>query len=106
MSETNDRSPLGLEIEAGLRQYVAHLEGGAEVSSYDLDVASLLKPERIRAIRRTVSRSTREFERRFGIPARTMEAYEQGRRVPGPAIRALLRIIEKEPEAALRALSE
>ena len=64
-----------------------------------------LTPEDIREIRRRVARSTREFERVFRIPARTMEAYEQGRRKPDTATQALLTIIEREPEAAKRALS-
>lgn len=55
-------------------------------------------PERIRQIRHSVARSTREFEGLFQIPARTIEAYEQGRRKPDAATRALLTIIEKEPK--------
>lgn len=35
----------------------------------------------------------------------TMEAYEQGRRRPDKATQALLTIIEREPEAAKRALA-
>jgi hypothetical protein len=49
--------------------------------------------------------STKEFERPFGIPARTMESYEQGRRNLDGAMRALLRIIDREPKAASRALA-
>jgi len=66
---------------------------------------AVLTPDRIRAIRRAVARSTVDFERQFRIPARTMEAYEQGRRKPDTATQALLTIIELEPDAARRALS-
>jgi putative transcriptional regulator len=52
-----------------------------------------------------VASSTKEFERLFGIPARTMESYEQGRRKLDGAMRALLRIIDREPKAASRALT-
>lgn len=65
--------------------------------------ADLLTPARVQAIRRTVAASTKEFEQTFRVSARTMEAYEQGRRRPNQAMQALLRIIEKEPEAARRA---
>jgi DNA-binding transcriptional regulator YiaG len=41
----------------------------------------------------------------FGIPARTMGSYEQGRRNLDGAMRALLRIIDREPKAASRALA-
>jgi putative transcriptional regulator len=46
-----------------------------------------------------------EFERLFGIPARTMESYEQGLHNVDAAMRALLRIIDREPNAARRALA-
>lgn len=64
-----------------------------------------LTPQDIQAIRRSVARSCKEFERRFQVPARTMEALEQGRRRPDSATRALLIIIAREPDAAKRALS-
>ncbi len=59
----------------------------------------------VKAIRLKVASSTKEFERLFGIPARTMESYEQGRRNLDGAMRALLRIIDREPKAACRALT-
>ena len=60
--------------------------------------------ERVRAIRRKVSKSARDFERRFGIPAATLSNWEQGRRTPDPAAQVLLRVIERDPEAVLRVL--
>jgi putative transcriptional regulator len=57
------------------------------------------------AIRLKVASSTKEFERLFGIPSRTMESYEQGRRSLDGAMRALLRIIDREPKAACRAMA-
>ena len=64
-----------------------------------------MPPERVRAIRKGQARSTREFERRFGIPAATMNNWEQGRRKPDPAARILLRVIERDPAAVERALA-
>jgi len=66
---------------------------------------SELSPAEIRAIRRSVATSRREFERLTQIPARTVEAYEQGRRKPDAATRALFLIFAREPKAAIRALS-
>lgn len=65
-----------------------------------------LTPAYIQHIRRSVARSCKEFEKLFKVPARTIEAYEQGRRKPDAATTALFRIIEKEPEVAKRALSD
>jgi putative transcriptional regulator len=63
-----------------------------------------MPPARIRSIRKRVARSAREFETRFGIPAATINNWEQGRRAPDPAARVLLQVIERDPEAVLRAL--
>ncbi|MGV3579001.1 helix-turn-helix domain-containing protein [Brevundimonas sp.] len=63
-----------------------------------------MSPERIKAIRKSVARSPKEFEARFGIPARTVEGWEQDRRKPDPAARVLLAVIEKDPGAVERAL--
>jgi putative transcriptional regulator len=54
--------------------------------------------DRIRAIRRKVAKSAKEFERRFGIPAATLNNWEQGRRSPDPAGRLLLKVIEADPD--------
>jgi len=63
-----------------------------------------MPPARVKEIRKAVAKSTKEFERRFGIPAATMENWEQGRRKPDPAARALLTVIEQEPGVVERAL--
>ena len=57
-----------------------------------------MPPERVKAIRRKVASSARAFEARFGIPAATLNNWEQGRREPDVAARLLLRVIEREPE--------
>jgi putative transcriptional regulator len=97
-----ERTDLGLEIEAGLREAIAHRRGEIALPTRKVDP---MPPERVKAIRKTVAKSPKEFEANFGIPARTIEGWEQGRRQPDPAARALLAIIEREPEAARRALS-
>ena len=81
----------------------AFLPGEVEAVSYDVP-DDILTAERIGKIRRSVASSTKVFEAEFRIPARTIEAYEQGRRRPDAATRVLLRVIEREPEAVRRAL--
>lgn len=97
-------SRVGEDLVEAFEELAADLRGDVKAESYEIP-ADFLTPERIRTIRRRVARSTRAFEREFRIPARTMEAYEQGRRRPDKATQALLTIIEKEPEAAKRALA-
>ncbi|WP_413991095.1 helix-turn-helix domain-containing protein [Labrys okinawensis] len=62
--------------------------------------------EQVKAIRKAVSKSPKDFAKRFGIPARTLEGWEQGRRHPDPAASALLRVIEKNPKAVEEALAD
>ena len=41
----------------------------------------------------------------FGLDVRAVQEWEQGRRVPDRAARVLLTVIDREPEAVVRALS-
>jgi putative transcriptional regulator len=97
-------SRIGDDLVEAFEEMAKHLRGEIELEGYDLPSRSMT-PAQIRAIRLKVASSTKEFERLFGVPARTMESYEQGRRNPDGAMRALLRIIDREPKAACRALA-
>ena len=46
-----------------------------------------------------------KFVNRFGLDARAIQDWEQGRRVPDHAARVLLTVIESDPEAVARALA-
>jgi|GEM_PF-1639269 len=94
---------VGDDLVAAFKEMTAHLRGEIELETRELP-GGAMTPARIKVIRAKVASSTKEFERVFGIPARTMESYEQGRRNPDGAMRALLRIIDREPKAARRAL--
>jgi putative transcriptional regulator len=97
-------SKIGADLVEAFEEMAAHLRGEVDVESYEVP-SDVLTPAKIREIRRTVASSTKAFEAEFHISARTMESYEQGRRKPDAAMTALLRIIEKEPQAARRALA-
>ena len=97
-------SRVGDDLVAAFEEMAKHLRGEIELEAYDLP-GGAMAPAQIKAIRLKVASSTKEFERLFGIPARTMESYEQGRRNLDGAMRALLRIIDREPKAACRALT-
>ena len=97
-------SRVGADLIEAFEEMAAHLRQEIEVETYVVP-DDVLTPERIKRIRRQVARSTKAFEAEFHISARTMESYEQGRRKPDAAMSALLRIIEREPQAARRALA-
>lgn len=98
-------SRVGDDLVEAFQEMAAYLRGEVETESYEVIDPELLTPARVQAIRRKVAASTKEFERQFRISARTMEAYEQGRRRPDAAMQTLLRVIEREPEAVRRALA-
>ncbi len=52
---------------------------------------------RVRAIRKKAAKSVKAFGSRFGIPAATVNNWEQGCRQPDPASRLLLKAIELDP---------
>ncbi len=59
----------------------------------------------VRAIRTQMGLSQAAFATRFGFSVDAVQNWEQGRRRPEGAARALLRVIEREPEAVRRALT-
>jgi putative transcriptional regulator len=61
-----------------------------------------MAPETVKTIRKRVAKSARVFEARFGIPAATLNNWEQGRREPDVAARLLLKVIEAAPDIVER----
>ena len=57
-----------------------------------------------RRVRQRLGLTQVEFARRIDVPHETIRNWEQGKRGPTGAARALLRILDKAPETALRAL--
>lgn len=58
-----------------------------------------------RRIRRRLGLSQMELARRIDVPHETIRNWEQGKRCPTGAARALLRVLDKAPETALRVLT-
>lgn len=58
----------------------------------------------VRIVRKQLGMTQEEFAAALHIPLPTLRNWEQGRTSPDPAARALLTIVAREPEAALRAL--
>lgn len=87
------------KIMAGLEDALAHAEGNdATVHLRTLQAID------VKTIRKKTGLSQPNFAALFMIPVGTLRNWEQGRRHPeGPAI-ALLHIIDKEPQTAVRAL--
>ena len=57
------------------------------------------------AIRKRLKLSRERFPDRFGLDVRTVQEWEQGRRVPDRTARVLLTVIDHDPESVVKALA-
>ena len=58
----------------------------------------------VRRVRKRLGLSQAEFSQRIDVPLDTVRSWEQGTRYPTGAAKALLKVLDKAPEAALAAL--
>jgi len=83
-------------------------EDGGAMTDEELATAVVVypppTPAQVRALRASLQLSQAEFAHRFGFSVDTLQQYEQGRRVPSGPATTLLRVIESDPDAVLRAL--
>ena len=92
MSKKNTK--FGAELLGALQDVRAHRRGEIALPTRVVDVISA---QRVKTIRTSLANSTKDFERRFGIPARTIEGWEQGRKLD-VAASILMTMIENAPE--------
>jgi putative transcriptional regulator len=85
-------------------QIAANPDAAPDVSDWPIDKAVISEPVDVKAIRAKLGMSQDAFAATFGFSAAALRDWEQRRRVPRGPARALLQIIEREPEAARRAL--
>lgn len=93
----------GRELMEAMSEVLAHAEGapGSEMRVHQID----LEKVDARAIRQRLRLTQDQMARFLGTSASGYRKWEQGQRHPSGAARTLLRVMEKEPEAVLRALS-
>lgn len=60
----------------------------------------------VRRIRKKLDMTQRDFAAYFGVNLRTIQDWEQGRRIPSGPSRNFLFVIDKEPEAVRRVLMQ
>src|SRR5262249_41664909 len=93
-----DRSKIVATSEADSRR---HMVEDVENLEEELAERSVISP---RFIRKRLGLSQKAFAETLGIPVATLRNWEQNRVAMEPATVALMRILAREPEAALRAL--
>jgi putative transcriptional regulator len=95
-------SKLGKRLIQSAREARVIAQGKATPDSYRVHVPADID---VRKIRQALNLSQAEFSGRFGIPIATLRDWEQGRRKPEGAARALMLVIKSDPEAVTRALT-
>ena len=58
----------------------------------------------VKALRERLDLTQAEFSTMIGVSIKTLQNWEQGRREPEGPAKALLRVVDKEPQAVLSAL--
>ena len=97
-------SNVGQSILQGLEEAVA-LVRGEDVGAVVHRVAVVPKTVDVKQVRETRGLSQARFAAVYGFTIDSIRNWEQGRRQPDVAARALLTVISKDPEAVERALA-
>ena len=95
-------SKAGSRILQGAKEALDFARGDADLKKFRVHVPAEVN---VRTIRRRLRLTQHEFSRRFGIPQGTLRDWEQGRSEPDGAVRAYLKVIERNPKAVEKALA-
>ncbi len=89
------------EISAGLEDAISHARGKKSRVKVHRPV-----PIDVRAIREKTGMSQQRFCATFGISIGTLRHWEQGLRTPRGAARVLLKVVDNNPKAVIKAIGE
>jgi putative transcriptional regulator len=68
------------------------------------ELARMRRVPNLREIRTRLNLTQEAFAERFFLPLGTIRDWEQGKKYPDSAARVLLRVIEQNPEAVIKAM--
>ena len=97
-------SKVGESILRGAGEALAYSRG-EKIGAIEHHVAVVPKDVDVKQIRNARGMSQLRFAATYGFTLDSVRNWEQGRRHPDLAARALLTVIEREPEAVERALA-
>ena len=102
-SRSSDKSTkLGRLLVSSAKQIARHMRGEIELP---MKVVRVVPEVDVRAIREGQGLTREEFAERYGLQARAIQEWEQGRRKPEPAVRAYMLVIKNQPAAVRKALT-
>ena len=93
-------SKAGKSILTGAREALSYARGEREGF-----VAHVPEEVNVKSIRKRIGLSQAKFANQFGFTVDAVRNWEQGRRQPEVSARALLMVIDREPDAVRRALA-
>ena len=94
-----NRAKIDATTEADIRR---HMREDGQEEADRTEFAPVVPPQ---LLRKQLGMTQEEFAQALRIPLSTLRNWEQGRVLPDPAARSLLRIVAKNPKAALKALA-
>lgn len=97
------KGKIGVRVIEALEEAVADARG--ERTRVRKRVVMVPADIDVRAVRRRLQMSQTQFAAAFGFPLGTLQNWERGHRRPEGAARALLKVIDKRPDAVIEALS-
>ena len=100
MKRQPGRAKIRVTTEADIRRHM--IEDGQDLAASLAGFAPVIPPQ---MLRKHLGMTQAEFARALRIPLSTLCNWEQGRVLPDPAARSLLKIVARNPKAALKALA-
>ena len=95
-----DRAKIAATTEEDIRRH--QIEDGEDP---DAPLPPFRPAPNVRAIRTRLQMTQEAFAKAIGVPVATVRNWEQSRTGMDPAVRSLLLVVDREPDAALRALA-
>ena len=92
----------GKRIIESMKEALAISKGELTKTTYKIHIPESVN---VKAIREKMGLSQSSFANRFGFSIYTLRNWEQGKRLPDPAARAYLKVIEKAPDIVVKVLA-
>lgn len=95
-------STAGDRLIQSAKEALAFAQGAVDMADYRIHVPPIID---VKGLRRRLGLTQAAFAARYGFNIGRLRDWEQGRSAPDGAVRAYLKVIEREPAAVERALA-
>lgn len=97
------RNPFFEQLKAGFEEGIAHVRGELTLKTIEHPEAPPeISAETLVALRTEVAMSQAVFAKMLSTSIKTVQSWEQGKRIPSMATRRLIQVFVAEPEALCR----